>query len=303
MLSCNISCYFTSWLKFPVSGFEMGMNLRHTALVVHGLRWLLILLSSSVGYGTQNDVKCLTMIKASLQDPYHYLNATWDFTNKTEGSICRFTGIECWHPDESRVLNIKLTEMSLKGQFPVGLEYCKSLTGLDLSGNSLSGPLPMNISEVIGYVTNLDLSNNDFSGAIPENLSNCTFLNDINLGNNQFSGQIPLALGALGRVKNFNVANNILSGQIPHFNSSSISKDNYANNLGLCGPPLDPCKAPTSKNHLAYMVGGIAGGLTFVIVLTGVAFIYISRMKVIRKKREDPEGNRWAKSMKKNQSC
>ena len=73
----------------------------------------------------------------------------------------------------------------------------------------------------------------------------------------------------------------------------------FSNNPGLCGAPIfDPCPAPAKKSHLGVMAGGIAGGLTFVIVLTGVALLYISRMKVVRKRREDPEGNRWAKSMK-----
>ncbi|KAL9234846.1 hypothetical protein vseg_009668 [Gypsophila vaccaria] len=248
-------------------------------------------------FGTQTDVNCLRRIYTSVQDPNGYLNGTWDFSNKTEGSICRFYGIECWHPEESRVLNIKLSEMGLIGEFPRGVEDCQSLTGLDLSGNNFSGPIPSNISKLIQYVTTLDLSNNNFSGDIPVNLSNCTYLNDISLENNRFSGQIPLELGDLGRVKSFNVANNNLTGQVPKF-IVKIPKENYANNPGLCGAPLDPCPTPTRKSHPGIIAGGAAGGLTLVIVGAGVAFFYISRMKVIRKKQEDPEGNKWAKSLK-----
>ncbi|KAF8398303.1 hypothetical protein HHK36_017230 [Tetracentron sinense] len=45
-------------------------------------------------------------LKASLEDPLLYLNSSWNFSDNSEGSICKFTGVECWHPDENRVMNI-----------------------------------------------------------------------------------------------------------------------------------------------------------------------------------------------------
>ncbi|XP_074278359.1 probably inactive leucine-rich repeat receptor-like protein kinase At5g48380 isoform X2 [Silene latifolia] len=188
--------------------------------------------------------------------------------------------------------------MGLKGDFPLGIEDCTSLTGLDLSGNNFGGPIPSNISKVIPDVTTLDLSDNNFSGVIPENLANCSYLNDISLDHNQFSGSIPLELADLARLKNFNVANNNLSGPIPRFSANvPIPIENYANNPGLCGPPLKTCSVAT-KSHTGVIAGGAAGGFTLVIVVAGIAFFYISRMKVIRKKMEDPEGNRWTKTLK-----
>ncbi|XP_021734316.1 probably inactive leucine-rich repeat receptor-like protein kinase At5g48380 [Chenopodium quinoa] len=274
----------------------MAHTRKHTASVVFGLRCLLILLSSHGIYGTATDILCLKRIYNSFKDPNGYLNVTWNFNNKTEGAICRFNGIECWHPDESRVLNIKLADMGLEGQFPLGIENCTSLTGLDLSGNNLNGSLPTNISKYIEFVTELDLSNNDFSGPIPENLANCSYLNGLHLDHNQFSGQIPLEFGTLSRINSFSVANNNLTGPVPKFRFS-ISKDSYANNPGLCGEVLSSCPSQ-SKIHPGVIAGGAAGGLTLIIILTGIAFFYISKMKIIRRKVLDPEGNRWAKSMK-----
>lgn len=275
----------------------MAHNRKPAASIEYGMRFLLILVSCYGICGTKTDVQCLRRIFDSFKDPNGYLNVTWNFNNKTEGAICKFNGIECWHPEESRVLNIKLADMGLEGEFPLGLEDCTSMTGLDLSGNNLNGSLPSNISKYIGYVTELDLSNNYFSGPIPENLANCSFLNGIHLDHNRFSGQIPLEFGSLTRIHSFTVANNNLSGQVPEFGKFHISKDSYDNNPGLCGVPLDLCTSP-KKSHIGAIAGGVAGGLTLMIVVTGVAFIYISKMKVIRKKVEDPEGNRWAKSMK-----
>ncbi|CAN1236007.1 Probably inactive leucine-rich repeat receptor-like protein kinase At5g48380 [Linum grandiflorum] len=102
--------------------------------------------------------------------------------------------------------------MGLKGQFPLGLKNCTSITGLDLSSNELSGPLPTNISQFIGFVTSLDLSSNAFSGEIPVNLANCSYLNVLNLDHNRLTGSIPGEISNLNRIKTFNVANNLLTG-------------------------------------------------------------------------------------------
>ncbi|KAD6796626.1 hypothetical protein E3N88_07522 [Mikania micrantha] len=114
-------------------------------------------------YAVQTDVDCLRSIKESLEDPEQLLSS-WDFNNKTEGFICLFTGVECWHPDESRVLNIHLSDMGLRGTFPKGIRSCTSLSGLDLSGNKLRGQIPSNVADVLPFVTTLDLSNNNLSG-------------------------------------------------------------------------------------------------------------------------------------------
>ncbi|KAK3435144.1 hypothetical protein EUGRSUZ_D02519 [Eucalyptus grandis] len=213
---------------------------RVSGLGAAGFLWAL--LSCCVIHCLETDINCLKTIKASVQDPLNYLNYTWNFDNDTEGFICRFTGVECWHPDENRVLNLKLSDMGLKGQFPRGIEQCKSLTGLDLSSNKFSGPIPENISSIIQYATSLDLSSNSFSGQIPVNLSNCRYLNSLRLDHNQLSGQIPAELSLLGRLKSFSVANNLLTGPVPAFGpNTTITADDYANNPGLCGAPLPPC--------------------------------------------------------------
>ncbi|OWM73962.1 probably inactive leucine-rich repeat receptor-like protein kinase At5g48380 [Punica granatum] len=190
--------------------------------------------------GDERDVDCLRSIWESVEDPYHYLKSTWNFSNISKGAICSFTGVECWHPDDNKVLNVKLGNMKLKGSFPLGLANCTSLTGLDLSNNDFSGPLPSNISKIVVYLTALDLSSNNFSGQIPADLAECKYLNVLNLDHNQFSGQIPAELGLLNRIKTFSVANNLLSGPIPKF-QANFTEEDFANNPGLCGAPLPPC--------------------------------------------------------------
>ncbi|KAK2437121.1 putative inactive leucine-rich repeat receptor protein kinase [Trifolium repens] len=127
-----------------------------------------------ISHGTESDIFCLKSFKNSLEDPNDYLTSSWNFNNNTEGYICRFNGVECWHPDENRVLNLKLSNMGLKGQFPRGVVNCTSMTGLDLSLNELSGPIPSDISKILRFVTSIDLSYNTFTGEIPTALANCT---------------------------------------------------------------------------------------------------------------------------------
>ncbi|KAL5794455.1 hypothetical protein ACOSP7_003049 [Xanthoceras sorbifolium] len=258
--------------------------------------WLL--LSCSLSYGTVQDIACLKSIKTSLEDPFGYLSS-WNFKNNTEGYICKFTGVECWHPDENKVLNLRLSDMGLEGEFPSGLANCSSMTGLDLSRNKLFGTIPENISKIVGFLTTLDLSSNNFSGKIPVNLANVTYLNSLKLDHNQLTGQIPAQLGQLNRLKSFSVANNLLSGPIPSFVKYTPSQEDFANNQGLCGKPLRSCQSNSKGPHTGVIAGAAVGGVTFAAIVVGIGmFFYFRRMAVKKKKDDDPEGNKWAKSLK-----
>lgn len=275
--------------------FFINMELNSQSLV--GVS-LCLLLCFSLSYGTKEDIACLKSIKDSLEDPFNYLNSSWNFNNDTEGFICKFTGVECWHPDENRVLNLRLTDMGLKGRFPRGIKNCSSMTGLDLSSNKLYGPLPDDISKLVGFLTTLDLSSNNFSGSIPDNLGNCTYLNTLKLDHNRFSGRIPPQLGQLGRLKSFSVSNNFLSGPIPHFVNLTLSADSVINNQGLCGYPLDPCKETSNGPRTGVITGAAVGGVTFAASVVGIGmFFYFRRVSMRKKKDDDPEGNKWAKSL------
>ncbi|GMP90121.1 hypothetical protein CsSME_00041392 [Camellia sinensis var. sinensis] len=274
---------------------NMEMNSRALTVLFGGFMWLLLSCSSS--YGLQSDIDCLKSLKGSLEDPFNYLGS-WNFDNTTEGSICKFTGIDCWHPDENKVLNIRLSDMALKGGFPLGLQNCTALTGLDLSSNKLNGTIPSNISNITKFVTSFDLSSNNLSGGIPKDLANCSYLNIIKLDSNQLTGQIPAELGLLARIKTFSVANNLLSGPVPRFSNLQISADSYANNSGLCGTPLPNCQATSKKTSPGVIIGAAIAGLTITALGVGIGMILFSRRVSKKKKEDDPEGNKWAKSIK-----
>nr|XP_016447656.1 PREDICTED: probably inactive leucine-rich repeat receptor-like protein kinase At5g48380 [Nicotiana tabacum] len=110
----------------------------------------------------ESDIYCLKSIKDSLQDPYNYLDS-WDFTNATEGFICRFTGIQCWHPNENKVLNVALSSMDLQAN-------CAYLNVLRLDNNNLEGEIPSRIGLLLCLKT-FSVANNNLTGLVPSFVS------------------------------------------------------------------------------------------------------------------------------------
>uniref|UniRef100_A0A0D6QTC3 Protein kinase domain-containing protein n=1 Tax=Araucaria cunninghamii TaxID=56994 RepID=A0A0D6QTC3_ARACU len=184
----------------------------------------------------EDDIKCLQTTHDGLKDPDQSL-FTWRFGNTSQGFICNFVGIQCWHNDDGKVLSVKLPGMNLGGEFPSGLKYCGSMTNLDLSSNALSGEIPKDLCKWLPFLVTIDLSNNELSGPIPHELYNCTYLTVLRVNDNKLSGQIPWELTRLERLKDFNFANNMLTGQIPSAWAVNDSQF-FQNNAGLCGKPL-----------------------------------------------------------------
>ncbi|KAJ1286595.1 hypothetical protein BS78_03G364500 [Paspalum vaginatum] len=240
--------------------------------------WLLLLSGSSLCFGSDPDVQCLKNVQQSVIDPNGILESSWIFDNPTDGFICQFTGVECWHPDENRVLTLRLSNLGLQGRFPQGLEKCTSLNGLNLSSNNFSGPIPSDIAWQLSFLTSLDLSYNDFSGEIPVGILNLTYLDTLNLQHNQLRGPI-LWLPVLPRLQLFNVADNQLSGPIPSY-LQMFPPSSFAGNQGLCNRPLADCAR--RKLHRINDESSVGAAAGFVVGFV-VAF-YFSRCFIFSKR-------------------
>ncbi|KAH7667715.1 Non-specific serine/threonine protein kinase protein, partial [Dioscorea alata] len=143
--------------------------------------------------------------------------------------------------------------VSTKGE---DLQYgviLSSFRFIDLSANKLSGQIPKDIVNLVG-LQNLDLSCNKLSGEIPSNIGLMQSLESLNLSRNELIGSIPPSLSAIDFLGSLNLSHNNLFGKIPYtrhlttFNDPSI----YADNLNLCGAPLDKnCTSdePTSNSQ------------------------------------------------------
>jgi hypothetical protein len=115
-------------------------------------------------------------------------------------------------------VSIDLSGNSLTGEIPSDITSLDGLINLNLSSNNLRGKIPMKIG-TMQSLESLDLSSNDLFGEIPSSLTNLIYLSYLNLSYNNFSGRIPSGR----QLDTLNVDNPTLM---------------YIGNAGLCGPPL-----------------------------------------------------------------
>jgi kinase len=85
---------------------------------------------------------------------------------------------------------------------------------IDISSNSLTGPIPESIGD-LRNLTLLFLNFNNISGPIPSSVGLLPNLVDIRLFSNSLSGPLPPELGKHSPLANLEVSNNFLTGELP----------------------------------------------------------------------------------------
>ncbi|KAJ1379065.1 Protein kinase domain [Sesbania bispinosa] len=167
------------------------------------------------------------------------LNVTtggWQFPSSLQGS--------------TQLTNLSCINCNLAGPLPDFLGKMNSLSFLKLSGNGLTGEIPVSLNgsgsmqvlwlnnqkgdgltgniDVVATMTSLTslwLHGNKFTGSIPENIGDLATLKVLNLNGNNLVGLIPDALGNM-ELDNLNLNNNRFMGPIPNFKASTVSYDN-----------------------------------------------------------------------------
>ncbi|KAM3310207.1 hypothetical protein ACQJBY_031099 [Aegilops geniculata] len=123
------------------------------------------------------------------------------------------------------------------------------LTGIDLSGNQLTGEIPSGIRFLSG-IHFLNLSRNHIGGSIPAELGNLVDLELLDLSWNDLSGPIPHSLTSLHYLCVLDLSYNDLSGKIPLENQfATFENYSFWGNKNLCGPPLDRICVPESNKN------------------------------------------------------
>ncbi|CAL9168192.1 unnamed protein product [Musa hybrid cultivar] len=225
----------------------------------HALRLLLLpllpllLLSSSVDGASSSeidgDARALLALKAAV-DPGGRL----PFSRASDH--CRWPGVSC-SPD-GRVDRLLLSSYGLDGVIANGtLGRLDQLRVLRLENNSLAGPLPADLSLLLG-LRGLYLGRNLFTGPFPASLLSLRGILALDLSHNRLAGPLSPGLAALdglvtlrleanrfngslpafnqSSLKNFNVSDNDLSGAVPAtFVLASFDSSVFADNPGLCG--------------------------------------------------------------------
>lgn len=254
---------------------------------------LLSILLPTLSTTPEDDLRCLRELKQTVGDPNGKIS--WNFSNKTVGFICDLTGVQCWNPQENRILSLSLSSISLTGPIPSALRFCSGVTTLDLSGNSFTGPIPSEFCEWMPYLVHLDLSQNSLSNSIPPELSNCRFLNSLDLSSNSLSGQIPVSLSRLDRLKQLDLSHNDLSGEIPPSLASSFpSSSVFEFNDDLCGRPVSShCGSRSHTGLIIIILAGVFGAVASLVLAYIVWRCYFAAEK---KKAGDSaeEGGNWA---------
>ncbi|KAA8535160.1 hypothetical protein F0562_030163 [Nyssa sinensis] len=165
------------------------------------------------------------------------------------------------------------------------------MSGMDLSGNNLTGPIPPEIGNLSGIHT-LNFSYNHLNGSIPKTFSGLKNIESLDLSHNKLSGQIPTQLIELNFLSVFKVAYNDLSGKTPERKAqfATFDQSSYEGNPLLCGPPLErnctttrvfpPVLPPSSdheENDLFKVIFLCSFGAAYVAAFLGsIAFLYFN---------------------------
>ncbi|XP_024639007.1 probable LRR receptor-like serine/threonine-protein kinase At3g47570 isoform X2 [Medicago truncatula] len=110
----------------------------------------------------------------------------------------------------------------LEGNVPSTLRYCTKLQSFGVSDNNLSGHIPDQTFGYLESLINLDLSNNSLTGPIPSEFGNLKHLSILNLYTNKLSGQIPNELAGCLTLIELMLQRNFFHGSIPSFLGSSL---------------------------------------------------------------------------------
>ncbi|KAG6531675.1 hypothetical protein ZIOFF_005492 [Zingiber officinale] len=130
---------------------------------------------------------------------------------------------------------------------------------LDLSNRSLRGPLPLSLAE-LGQLRNLDLSSNYLNGSIPAELLHFPLLESLNLSANQLKGEIPSNI-SLPAIKVFDISNNLFIGIHPVLvGSSNLTFLNLTGNS--FNGPINPaiCNSSSNLRVLRFSMNNFSGG-------------------------------------------
>jgi len=178
-----------------------------TSSQYEALQWIL----NDTYYSSDLDV----YQRYALMSMYYSLNGTsWTNNNKwgTSATECNWFGIKC--NDDGNIFELILQSNILSGEIPSEIGLLTTLEKIDLSSNSITGNMTINVTS-LDKLNFLDVGSNFLEGTIPHEIVSVTSLETLVLEDNMFSGSIIDSFGQLVNLSILKVSINILTGYIP----------------------------------------------------------------------------------------
>ncbi|XP_031379338.1 receptor-like protein EIX1 [Punica granatum] len=150
-------------------------------------------------------------ISAALGNPFSCLQNTLRYLDLAENKISRL-GDEIGY--FKNLEYIDLSRNSVEGPIPVSLPQLSSLKYLYLGFNKLTGRIPESIGQ-LSILEYIDLSRNSIEGPIPVSLPLLSSLRHLYLGYNKLTGIIPTSIGQMSNLEFIELLGNSIEGPIP----------------------------------------------------------------------------------------
>ncbi|KAK2444563.1 putative LRR receptor serine/threonine-protein kinase [Trifolium repens] len=154
------------------------------------------------------DKDILLSFKLQVTDPNNALSS-W----RQDSNHCTWYGVNCSKLDQ-RVQSLTLSGLSLSGKLPSNLSNLTYLNSLDLSNNSFDGQIPFQFSH-LSLLNVIKLPYNNLSGTLPPQLGQLHNLQILDFSVNNLAGKIPSTFGNLFSLKNLSLKRNMFFGEIP----------------------------------------------------------------------------------------
>ncbi|XP_075475655.1 uncharacterized protein LOC142508671 [Primulina tabacum] len=153
--------------------------------------------------------RALLSIKGAITEDPHSSLASWN----PDTSHCTWRGVTC-DATGGHVIALDISGLSLTGTLSPNVGHLRLLLNLSAADNYLSGPVPLQISEITN-LRNLNLSNNVFNLSFPPGLYGLKNLQVLDLYNNNLTGDFPSQAYLLTNLRHLHLGGNFFSGEIP----------------------------------------------------------------------------------------